>query len=229
MESWQGDEWRNFSEEAREHLNRQALAGHIHPDEKQVFFVHEKGELLVTPLADTLPLELARRIAKRKSDGELFRELGWKVGGTQPQNSGVMAATTAGKLPKIMALPPGRWCDNFALPDPVPGRFLTIELDVHGMNATGAGIAGGIANITGLMGFLDALRRKTPGLRCNEAAIGYSRVQFLGEYTEVRHMYAVPIVSLAKWVKAEESAEERIFWRTKWLNAFRAAMGVGSK
>ena len=191
-----GPDWRQCVAEIKGHLNRAIQSPFVDSGEKQIFWKTEKDYLIVSPLADTLAIELKSRINARSKVNQFFGELDYQVGGDKFQNSGVMATTLGGRLPKLMAFPPDFHREpSPMLSEPEPGQFLALEFDTVGTNVTGGGIAGGLANVTTALGFADALRRLLLNVGVDispqSIAFGFSRVKFHGEYQKGKWTYSM--------------------------------------
>lgn len=178
-----GGDWSDAIDEVRRYLNRDSQSPSVASDEKQVYFVHDQGELLISPLADPSFSELLRRIKDRTACGEVFDIVCWKAGGVNPFNSGVVAGSVAGWLWKLITFAPS-FAINSSLPPSADGTAMVIEFEVPDMNAEGAGVTAGPVSLTAVLGFVDALRRKIPGLDPVAVAAGFSHYDFHGERNE---------------------------------------------
>lgn len=184
-----GPSWNFCCSAIIDRINQDSQAPYVDASEKQIFWETSRNEyLIISPLADTLPLELACRLRERRKNGELFKELKWSVGGDKFVNAGVMSTICAGLLPKLMALPPASWRDVRPLPAPVGGQFLALEFDAQSFNATGSSISGGVATIPAAIGFAEALRRKLDDrdvkIETEAVGFGFSNVNFHGEWRD---------------------------------------------
>lgn len=195
-----GDGWDTCIAAIRTHLTREVQCNSLDKSEKQVYWPGATDQwLLVSPTQDTLPAELRMRLTERnkvqaKPTRTLSIPLNFYIGGTKPQNSGAMACQLGGAIKKFVSLPPPSTSPTPThLTAPEPGRYLVLEFDAQGMNATGASICAGLANATSATGFLEALRRNfsTSGveLKPESIAFGYSNVNFDGHFENGKWSY----------------------------------------
>ena len=185
-----GEDWRYCYVAISEHLSRSIQSPILEKAEKQIFWPLDAKEdkyLIMSPMADMLPIELAARIKERKEleIPQRFHLTYFSCSSEKFQNSGVAACNLAGQFPKLMSLPPPSFREPTPLPEAEAGGFLAIEFDVVDMNATGGSIMAGVSNITAAMGFKDLLRRQLQksghDIGMKGIAVGFSSVNFHGK------------------------------------------------
>lgn len=178
-----GDRWQFAIKAIEDHLAGLNV-GHVEQGEKQVYFVtHDKRELLVTPLDDTLYTELDRRLMNRAH--QEFSLLYYKnASQTKFYNSGVMSLELKGSYPKlhypVRNFKAKQQTEKYDLVKSNHGRYLVITADAEGFNATGSSIATGTANLTATAGFVDMLWRKDNKFLADWFALGWSSFNVQG-------------------------------------------------
>ena len=190
-----GEDWGMCAAAIKEHLNRPDQYPMLQRCEKQIFWpvdVAEDKYLIISPMADMLPVELSHRLRERAAlePAQRFHRINYSVSSDKFQNSGAAACSLAGYFPKLMSLPPPGYREITPLPIAEPGRFLVLEFDVQDMNATGGSITAGVTSITATVGFQEAFRRHMlkngVDLSMLGIANGYSNVNFHGELRDGR-------------------------------------------
>lgn len=184
-----GEDWQMCAAAIQEHLKRDVQSPIVQRAEKQIFWpidIKDDKHLILSPMQDMLPVELAVRIKERKEQEipQRFHVEYLSCSSDKFQNSGVAACNLGGQFPKLMSLPPPSFRESTPLPAPEAGGFLAMEFDVVQMNATGGSIMAGVSNITAAMGFKDALRRQLQkaghDIGLKGIAVGFSNVDFHG-------------------------------------------------
>ncbi len=94
------------SERIREHFDRGCPPA-LDPTFKQLFFPVGEGYHIVTPVVSNgLIAEFVARLRNRRAAGERFFTRDLHVGGSKPQNAGVLALDIGGRFPHLVAEPP---------------------------------------------------------------------------------------------------------------------------
>lgn len=220
MSSIVGPDFAMCSLAIKAHLNRQEQNPFVAGGEKQVFWPVDPGQnkyLIVSPTFDMLPIELASRLRERS--GQKFPLLWYRLSSEKFQNAGVAACNLGGKFPKLLALPPEPETSISALPSPVSGRFLAVAVDVQSMNATGASISAGLANLPQALGFMEALRRQLAmalgeATAFNAVALGFSKVDFHGHENEGSGEFSYFVKRASRVSSKKEAKLQRVAEQT---------------